>query len=312
MPRKKELKDFSYHPIVVRLVRFNQINKELLNGNQTLPSIDDINTLNKIEKIHGFSKGALIEYFYDLDIFIAQIKSTTKQIPRDCDKKALLNELVPLVKNFLHVINNDYAGSLTRKELYKTTKFYVYPLDYNYLHHIQYALNFLLKHITCKITKKKLGNYGNELIKHVEKLNACLKRGGLQLHYAINRVNNDTYYNEKLRLIDFIEESLKNLLKRIETILPCYTKKTGKPYDAVKHNLLIKLFWIYEDGTKKTAHIYWSEHGDYFTGAFADFLYDCAHLLIKYFLSPNDTYDSIASMARETLAYYRTLPYSKK
>ena len=134
----------------------------------------------------------------------------------------------------------------------------------------------------------------------------------MQLHYDINGINNDYCSNEKLRLIDFIEESLKDLLTRITTASLSYTKKAGKPFNAVKHNLLIKIMWIYEDGTKKPAQIYWNEHGEGYSGEFADFLYDCAQLLIKYFLSSHDTYDSIARMARDALPYYKELTYSIK
>lgn len=311
MPRKKEQKNFSYRPIVGQLSRFNLIDKELSNSHQTIPSVTDINTINKIEKYHGFTEGALIEYFYDLDRFVSEIKSTEKQIPRDSDKKALLEEMATLVDNLLCIIKNDYAGSQIKNELYELTKFYIYPENYNYLHHVQYALKFLSDHLICKVSQDKLGIYSKTLNFHIDKLIDCLKRGGLWIHNDISGIN-DYPSNEDFRLIDFIENSLNDLLTRINKASLTYTKKTGKPFNAVKHNLLIKLLWIYEDGTKKPAHIYWNEHGEGFTGEFADFLYDCAQLLIKYFLSPDDTYDSLARMARETLPYYKELPYSIK
>lgn len=155
--------------------------------------------------------------------------------------------------------------------------------------------------------EKKYGEYHHsKIFSYAEKFLFAIKEAKSQTHYAINFANGYEA-STHAKTTDCVKKDLRELIKRCKKIIPKHINE-GRPYDAVTRDFSIRLRHIYEEGTGNPATLYSTYIGSkrHLICPFYDFI-ENIFPFVQNSLPSGKTPEQIASLACDTLSYYREL-----
>lgn len=279
-------------------------------------SENEIKKLQEIEKKYNFQENNLIDEIYNLDHFIAGIKSTKQQLPSPSQKKIHLSELNKIIKKMMKLLadkkfnskNINVINDYLDLKVYQT---YIESKNSTLFHKIKDKLRYFYRYITSPYYSKNIKKNINvkfliKLTKILDQLTSCLDRTGVQIICELNNALpitdnvNDTF-------VSSVEYDLKDLLNRCIKVLPTNIRQ-GRPFKSIIKNAIVKLLDIYENGTGKTPILYYApEKKPPYAGEFYFFIQDCFSIL-KILLPRGTTSEIIAEATRkDMIQYYKKL-----
>lgn len=256
---------------------------------------DTYNLLKDLQYIAKF-----LEDFNQLSLYHPRISDIKNNL---CDLAIHLNNLLTKLESTLPIVLKEFDVKYAL----------IYPQrQFKDIVTSSSKIRLELKHLyaLCHLISTEIGpDFSKSLMSLINNLLACFKNGGVTISEMLNAaIPIENLTSTELGFTITLKQSLKLLIDCCEKLIQDLGKDSGRLYNSLARNFLLKIAVTYLKGTGKKPTAYKSIYTDSgYDGAFYNFAMACSSLFNHPDLLFKDSPAFVGDMAIESIKHLKEL-----